>query len=387
MGAAPLSSRGAQQVSLKEKLHPFIPTRWMKYVKALHFALMLWWDVPRFCWQLFWHRSKASTLLCISSPASVGGTELQVNKIAEQLRERGESPLVILLGPVWGRKKHFFLQRLKERGIATLSMGYLGQVNPSLLKRFQATTCYLFNPACAPLIRGAKEAGLKVIYVETGLPSDHSWWKPLFPHVNALDGVIGICQASLDHFRTLFHYAGPGKVFYPLIDPLPAQRTQIEKPLHIVYFGGFHRNKGVHHLLEAFQVHLKNHPQSQLTLIGRGLEQKAPRVRFLDRQTREGLAEQLAMCNVFCLPSLMEGAPCSILEAMSMGLPVVATCVGGIPELMEDGVSGILVPPQDSQALANAFNRLAEDPFFREKMGQNGSKRYRALFSSASFPF
>ena len=65
----------------------------------------------------------------------------------------------------------------------------------------------------------------------------------------------------------------------------------------------------------------------------------------------------------------------TILEAMAAGKPVIATAVGGVPELVEGGVTGLLVPPQDIQALSNAMVRLADDSPLRKTMGKQGQKR------------
>jgi glycosyltransferase involved in cell wall biosynthesis len=84
--------------------------------------------------------------------------------------------------------------------------------------------------------------------------------------------------------------------------------------------------------------------------------------------------------DVFILPSLAEGTPNSVIEAMSHGLPIIASDVGGIPELLSDD-SGILVPPGDDEALAQAMERLASDPDLRARMGRAARERYVNLFS------
>ena len=84
--------------------------------------------------------------------------------------------------------------------------------------------------------------------------------------------------------------------------------------------------------------------------------------------------------DVFVLPSFAEGTPKSIIEAMAHGVPVIATTVGGIADIL-GGESGILVPPGDSVALANAMLLLARDPARRVAMGAAAKLRYEELFS------
>jgi glycosyltransferase involved in cell wall biosynthesis len=93
------------------------------------------------------------------------------------------------------------------------------------------------------------------------------------------------------------------------------------------------------------------------------------------------LAEALAVVDVFVLPSLMEGHPLAILEAMAAGKPVVATTVGGNGEAVEEGVTGLLVPPADPAALAEAMLKVLGDPQGAERMGLEARRRLRERFS------
>ena len=92
------------------------------------------------------------------------------------------------------------------------------------------------------------------------------------------------------------------------------------------------------------------------------------RVRFLG--FRDDVHDLVAAADLFCVSSYLEGMGTSTLDAMAAGLPVVATRVGGIPEIVEDGVTGILVPPRDPESLARGVLDLAGDPGRRERMGQ-----------------
>jgi hypothetical protein len=94
----------------------------------------------------------------------------------------------------------------------------------------------------------------------------------------------------------------------------------------------------------------------------------------------EQVQEELRTAHVLVLPSLDEGQPMAILEAMAHGLCVVATDVGGIPDLVEDGVSGLLVPPKDVDALAAALGKVVEDEDLRAQLAASAHVRAASTF-------
>ena len=99
----------------------------------------------------------------------------------------------------------------------------------------------------------------------------------------------------------------------------------------------------------------------------------APRVRFLGFQ--QDVPALMAALDLLVHPAREEGIPNVIMEAMAAGKPVVSTAVGGVAELVRDGVDGRLVPPDDPAALARAVLELANDPERRRRMGEHGRER------------
>lgn len=142
-------------------------------------------------------------------------------------------------------------------------------------------------------------------------------------------------------------------------------------------------------LLEAFG-RTARHPHAQLVVVGDGpcraeLEQVGRRLgldgRVLMLGERQDVARILRALDVFALPSLGEGISNALLEAMASGLPVIATRVGGNPELVDDDVTGTLVSPRSAEALAAAFDRYLSDPGLIRKHGEAGRRRALRDFS------
>jgi glycosyltransferase involved in cell wall biosynthesis len=106
------------------------------------------------------------------------------------------------------------------------------------------------------------------------------------------------------------------------------------------------------------------------------------KVRLLGWVDGPNKAALLDAATFLVLPSYAEGLPMSMLEAMAHGTAVITTPVGGIPDLFEDGVDGILVPPGDAEKLSNAIAYLLENPTIRKQMGIEGRRKFEVRFSS-----
>ena len=105
------------------------------------------------------------------------------------------------------------------------------------------------------------------------------------------------------------------------------------------------------------------------------------RVEFTGWLEAERARATLAAATIFVLPSFVEGMPMALLEAMALGLPVIATPVGGVPEIVTHQVDGLLVPPGDVDALAAAIARLMSEPALRERLGRAARETAAQRFS------
>lgn len=133
-------------------------------------------------------------------------------------------------------------------------------------------------------------------------------------------------------------------------------------------------------LLKAFAILIKSMNNVQLYLVGNGLlkhqleeyciHHNLHSVKFLGRLLHVDALENIANSDIFILTSVEEGMPTVILEALALGKPVIATAVGGIPEIVKDDVNGILIPPRSPEPIAKALDRLLSNSGLRRKLGR-----------------
>jgi len=173
------------------------------------------------------------------------------------------------------------------------------------------------------------------------------------------------------------------------------------QPGQILFAGYLEERKSVSHVIEALALLRERVPSAHLILLGQprvaafgehlrrlvkqsGLEE---RVTFAGLVGERGVAEALSRCAVLALPSRQETAPTIIQQAMAAGKPVVATRVGGIPDLVADGRTGLLVDYDDRPALAEALAQILQNPMRGKQMGQAGraeaEKRFRVSVVAA----
>jgi glycosyltransferase involved in cell wall biosynthesis len=109
------------------------------------------------------------------------------------------------------------------------------------------------------------------------------------------------------------------------------------------------------------------------------------RIQFMNAQPQAELASRMAQASVLVLPSASEGLGRVIVEAMATGTPTIGSRVGGIPDLIKDGLNGFLIPPGDEQALANRIRWILTNPIEARMMGQRGRAFAAGVFSTESY--
>jgi glycosyltransferase involved in cell wall biosynthesis len=166
---------------------------------------------------------------------------------------------------------------------------------------------------------------------------------------------------------------------HPVPEPAPAGQARL------LYIGGFHDPvKGGEVLLDALPAILAAHPGVRVTIAGPGepparLQSVNGSAQWLGWLDADAKARALCEADIFILPSTSEGLPVALLEAMAYGKPIVATRVGGIPDVLADGSEGVLVTPGDVGALAGAVTALVGDPDRARALGRAAKERVAEL--------
>ena len=231
-------------------------------------------------------------------------------------------------------------------------------------------------------------------------------WKPLTPLRRiALRRADLVLAPSSDTARKLTSTQGVpaekirrlpwplGPDFLDLADspgglPYPPQFPRGRIVLSVGRWAANERYKGADHLIQVVSELAPEFPDLHLVLVGAGddlprlqklgLAARIPsNVHFISGLSRRELAGCYAACDIFALPSTGEGFGLVFLEAMAFGKPVIGTTLGGIPDIVEDGVTGILVEPDNPSSLPGALRSLLPDNDLRLRMGRRGGEVVR----------
>jgi glycosyltransferase involved in cell wall biosynthesis len=207
--------------------------------------------------------------------------------------------------------------------------------------------------------------------------------KLILPHT-AKKATKIICSSNFVRNTILKKYAFKSTVIHPGVDislfkPNPVIKKENNLILFICRYKNMHKMKGLYYLLEA----LKSLPEVTLRIIGEKHDFTDKRFVSVGIKRGKDLVEEMQKASVVVLPSLapMESFGMVLIEAMACQTPVVGTNIGGIPEVIEDGIDGFIVPPDDSNALALAISKILADKELAARMGHFGKAKVEETFT------
>jgi glycosyltransferase involved in cell wall biosynthesis len=249
----------------------------------------------------------------------------------------------------------------------------------------------------------AKAMGARVLYQVHGgkLPLDFFGGRPALTAflrwtLRLPDTVVVLAQCELRAYREFVPEqcvtVVPNGIDTRPFIAVPTVNAPADKPLRLLFFGRLDRAKGLYEILQGLRLAAELGVDARLIVAGSGPEEErlkryaqalgvGPRTLFVGPVFGRDKVKLMAGSDVMLLPSYSEGLPYALLEGMAAGLPVIATPVGAIPDVMTEGLHGCLVPPRDGRAIAEALALLHGD---REKlswMSRAARRRIRAAFS------
>jgi len=300
------------------------------------------------------------------------------------------------------RMKRSLLYRLMPACFVVAGMAAIWR----LCRRTRYDVIHVHWPLPLALFGWAAQRARPARLVTTFYGVELRWVKGALPF---LKGFLAWAARRSDHVVAISNYTAgelreladvpieiiPYTTSLPDVDSAPAERDGTGP---VLFVGRLVERKGVAHLIEAIARLGRGDEGARLEIVGDGPERPglealagrlgvASRVVFRGKIPPDELQASYARAAVCVLPSVLdargdtEGLGVVLLEAMNHGTPVIASRVGGIPDIVEDGVSGLLVPPGDADALAAALRRLRDDPVLARRLGEAGRRRLREQFS------
>lgn len=368
-------------------------------------------------------------VLSVVHYAVFGGPAAVNLRVADGLADAGVDLTVAL-----PRERGSAHERLEAAGVRTLTLP-MGRLRAKPDPRVQLGVAASFWPTVARLARLVRREGFDVVQangwenphallagrsagaavvaqiVGAGLPSALRWgFAPMLPL--AIDAALATGKAVAARYPLT---AGLGErlvTYFPPVDldlyaPAAVDGAAVRERLGIGAddlvvgsVGNFNPMKGQDLLLEAFAAARERAPAAKLLLVGQTLDTHAgyyagllahahrlglrPGRDVIFTSPQGGVEEYLAAFDLFALTSRSEGIPTAMLEAMAMAKPVVAFDVGSVREALRDGVDGLIVPPLDTGAAADAIARLLTDRPRAADMGARGRERALAAFGAAN---
>lgn len=292
------------------------------------------------------------------------------------------------------------LYRIKPQRRLKVGSKDFSYLFPLLLWTMRNKRCDILHANTNPYLLYLPKAKKKILHLHSSIAGiiNNSYLRA----IKRADAVICVSKFNKKELITLTDY--PAEKIYVAYNGVDIEkfdsasgdeirhRFNFGDEFIILYCGQIGEIKGLVYLIKAFKRISQQYSRAKLVVAGssqlwdwrseadRVYEKRIQRmsrdldIHFLGKVTYEVIPFIYKACDVFVLPSIQEGLPLSILEAMASGKPVIATRVGGISEVIEDGVNGFLVPPKSVEDLADSITKLIEDKDLKAKMGREGKK-------------
>ena len=337
-------------------------------------------------------------------PQRLAGTELAAYSMAEHLARRHQVHIITARDKGLPRESieaGFHIHRLKTVRVPVLgSVLYLIRLIP-LVKRCHPDIVHAQAISPSGLFALALKKLLGMPYVvwcqgsEVYLPHRLSRGILRLVLSNA-DAVITLTADMREVVQRLYKreiVTIPNGVELERYQGLPGEKIRQKIGLGVeekvaLFVGTLRPVKGVRYLIEAMDIVVRENRLARLLVVGDGEERGelenlakrlgvAARISFIGRKPHRDIPDYMAAADVFVLPSLSEGFPLTILEAMAAGLPIVTTRVRGLPEIIEEGGNGFLVEPRNHQQIAERLLSLFSNDKLAEAMGQSNRDKAR----------
>ncbi len=338
---------------------------------------------------------------------TTGGAENVILRLAEQIDAERFSVSVCAFRII----KPEFHQRFRAKNVPTFTLGIKSSLQLLaglwrffiLLRREKPRILYCYMTF--PIILGAlvgRLARVPVVLASERVMDFESRWRLMLKRLIAplLDEVTVNSQKLRDFATGVIGYRSDRvSIIFNGVDVAALQpsgerlsmRSDFGIKLDETLIGCVARlnhQKGHLYLLRALKMLAR--PDIKLMFVGSG-EMEAQLKAFCDKNglsnqvifagNQQNIVPFLSMMDIFALPSLAEGFPNAVLEALAAGLPTIATDVGGTSEIVLDGETGLLIKARDSDAIATAIRRLIDDPALSARLARNGHKRVASTFS------
>jgi len=351
---------------------------------------------------------QAKSVLQVVLNLDPGGTERLVIEICSRLRDRYRMAVCCLEHPgTWANE-------LQERNVPVLSLGRTSGFQPSLAVKLarvaaahEATImhCHHYSPFVYGTLAGLLRPGTRVLYTEHGRLDNHraslkrrmaSAVLERFPAgIYAVSGDLRSHMAHDGFSESRVQVVPNGVTVGPAPDARDRADVRAECGLPpdatvIGTVGRLNPVKAFDVLIAAFARVVSAHPRARLLIVGDGPERDKleriagelgcrEQVHFLGY--RANPTRLMAAMDVYVNSSMFEGVSLTILEAMTACTPVIATRVGGTPEVIRDGTTGILVAPDDPDAMAAAISSVIAEPARAQALGEAGRRDVEGRFS------